>query len=118
MVVPALYRRFHSFLASASSWYRLSKLIPTSLNHGNRPVPSILLDDEPNPASRHGPNTVPLLQESEWEKDEIYDKDPPSLKDAEEDLVLDPSAYWELFLEKKLQTALREKFLSQQEGQG
>ncbi|CAG8095818.1 unnamed protein product [Penicillium olsonii] len=81
--------------------------------------PSIILDDEPNPASQTRPHNVPLLQESEWEKDKIYDEDPASCihysiewrvtlnnkavaKDTEEDLVLAPSAYWRLFLEEKL----------------
>lgn len=90
------------------------------------PSPSILLDDEHNPASRPLPNAIPLLRDSEWEEDKIYDEDPPScihyciewrvtvnnkavVKDTEEDVVLAPSAYWQRFLEKKLLTVLGQK---------
>ncbi|OQE10095.1 hypothetical protein PENFLA_c094G07593 [Penicillium flavigenum] len=90
------------------------------------PSPSISLEEEPNVAGRLQPNNVPLLQESEWDAGKIYDEDSPScihyfiewrvtlnkkavVKDTEEDLVLAPSAYWRLFLEKKLQTVLGEK---------
>lgn len=98
---------------------------PYATRSNRSPSPSILLDDESIPASRLRPKTVPLLQESEWEQGKIYDEDPPScihyfvewrvtvnnnevVKDTEEDLVLAPSAYWQLFLEEKLRTVLRQ----------
>lgn len=99
---------------------------PDATQSDYSPSPSILLDDEPNPASRPRPNNIPLLQESEWEADKSYDEDQPScihyfiewrvtlnnkavVRDTKEDLVLAPSAYWRLVLEEKLQTVLREK---------
>jgi hypothetical protein len=89
------------------------------------PSPSIL-DDEPNRATQTRLNPLPMLQESEWEKDKVYDEDPPSciqyfigwlvtlnnkavVKDTEEDVVLAPSTYWNLVLEEELQKVLREK---------
>ncbi|CAG7925979.1 unnamed protein product [Penicillium olsonii] len=89
------------------------------------PSPSVLGYDS-NPAIQTRPNTLPLLQESEWDKDKVYDEDPPIclhyfiewrvtlnnkavVKDTEEDIVLTPNAYWNLVLEKKLQKVLREK---------
>lgn len=68
------------------------------------PSPSVSLEDDLNPASRLQSNTIPLLQENEWDADKIYDEDPPScihyciewrvtlnnkavVRDTEEDLV-------------------------------
>jgi hypothetical protein len=78
-------------------------------------LPSLLLDGGPNLASHRRPNTVSLLQESEWEQGRIYQEDTPTyvhyfikwrvtldnktmVKDTEENLVLAPNAYWRLFL--------------------
>lgn len=76
------------------------------------PSPSVL-ECEPNAAIQTRPDTLPLLQESEWEKDKVYNEDPPScihyfiewrvtlnnqavVKDTEEGIMLAPSAYWNL----------------------
>jgi hypothetical protein len=99
---------------------------PYTTRSNYSPSPSTFLDDPPSPASRPLPKAIPLLRESEWEEDKIYDEDPPScihyfiewrvtvnnkavVKDTEEDLVLALSAYWQRFLEKKLLTVLGQK---------
>lgn len=78
---------------------------PCATQFNSSPSPSILLDDEPSPASQPRLDTIPLLQESQWDKDKTYDEDPLScvhyfiewrvtlnnkavVKDTEEDLVL------------------------------
>ena len=108
---------------------------PYTTRSNYSPSPSTFLDDQPGPASRPLPNAIPLLRESEWEEDKIYDEDPPSyihyfiewritvnnkvvVKDTEEDLVLAPGAYWQRFLEKKLTDCPWTEGLSQQKGQG
>lgn len=98
---------------------------PYATRSNYSPSPSVL-EYEPNAAIQTRPSTLPLLQESEWEKDKAYDEDPPScihyfiewrvtlnnkavVKDTEEDIVLAPSAYWKLVLEEKLRKVLQEK---------
>ena len=64
---------------------------------------------------------------ADWDPDRAYDEDPPiyihysiewkitvnnraiTPKDTEQDLVLEPAAYWEHFLEAKLNNALLRK---------
>jgi hypothetical protein len=116
-------------------WEQDSQYSPPTPGHFRSPYttlsdyshsPSTFLDDQPSPASLPLPNAIPLLRESEWEEDKIYNEDPPTciyyfiewrvtvnnkavVKDTEEDLVLAPSAYWQRFLEKKLLTVLGQK---------
>jgi hypothetical protein len=67
-----------------------------------------------------------LLQLADWDRERRYDEDPPMFlyysiewkvtvsnkmrwKDTEQDLVLAPAAYWQVFLQPKLEEMLRKK---------
>lgn len=82
-----------------------------SILHGPTIAPPSVLEYEPTAAIQTRPSTLPLLQESEWEKDKVYDEDPSSdihyfiewwftgnnkavVKDIEEDIILAPAPCW------------------------
>jgi hypothetical protein len=67
-----------------------------------------------------------LLQPADWDQERTYDEDPPSClhysierkvnlngkmisKDTEQDLVLAPASYWQLFLQPRLEKLLLKK---------
>ncbi|KIN05192.1 hypothetical protein OIDMADRAFT_51013 [Oidiodendron maius Zn] len=72
-------------------------------------------------------NRLELCLYTDWDPDQAYDEDPPIYthysieqkiainnkaimsKDMEQDLVLEPAAHWEHFLEPKLKNALLKK---------
>jgi hypothetical protein len=72
------------------------------------------------------PDKLALVQLNSWDQEKTYDEDPPSCihysiewrvtlnskvvsKDTEQDLVLAPASYWQLFLQPKLGKLLRKK---------
>ncbi|OGE46897.1 hypothetical protein PENARI_c092G02062 [Penicillium arizonense] len=93
-------------------WENASQYAPTPGNFRSpyamqsecSPSPSISLEEEPNVAGRLQPNNVPLLQESDWDADKIYDEYPPR--------CIHYFIEWRVALNNeavKLQTVLEEK---------
>ncbi|KAJ5206808.1 hypothetical protein N7491_002559 [Penicillium cf. griseofulvum] len=111
---------FISYLEDPATWENNSQYAltpgyfgsPNATRFNYSPSPSVVLEDQLRS------DILRLLQLSEWEEGRVYDKDPPTcihyriewrVTDTEEDLVLAPSAFWQLFLEKKLEKVLRRK---------
>jgi hypothetical protein len=81
--------------------------------------------------SQPKPHTLPLLQWDEWDENFSYHEDPPTCihysiewkvtlngrvvsRDTEQDLVLNPNKYWEMFLRPKLAALLVKKLSHKQ----
>ena len=110
-----------------------SQYAPTPGRFGRTPTPSVFCpspdctpDERSTPLQQPQPDQLGLLQLADWEEGRPYAEQPPTCihyliewrvtlnnrvvaKNTEQDLVLTPSAYWQLFLKQQPEDILRKK---------
>ena len=105
--------------------------------YSNAPTPPLYIDSQGRQrwsrsisvvSQELQPQTLTFVQLRDWDRESRYDEVPPTcihysiewkvmvnrkviLKDTEQDIVLEPAAYWQSILQPRLEELLREKIL-------